>query len=349
MQNNNGDERSSEVDLLELLKVLWVQKWLVFWVAFSFAFVAALYAYITTPVYEAKYYISPPSLNDIANLNYGRTRESGLGSFTVVDVYKVFLSNLQSEDLRQSFFRKYYSPELKLSDGDKLPGNIYDEFSRSLNIAPVGKELNERWSVSIQGENPEKITEWASLYVSYAGQRAEREVVNSAIKEAAVLARNMQLEITSLQESGKKVREDATNQLKEALAVAKASGIENSVTFTGESSSKLAGNMSGDFAYMRGSKALEAELKNIESRQSNDSFIKGLRELQAKYSFYKGLEASEYKVSVFRQDGLVAQPTAPVKPKKILIILLGLLAGIFVGCVVVLMRSFLKKHNANGI
>lgn len=347
--NNRAASYSDEIDLLELFKALWQQKWLIIATTVVVTLAAAIYAFLSVPVYESKYYISPPTLDDIANLNYGRTRDSGLSAFTVDDVYKVFLRNLQSESLRRSFFEKIYLPVLSGSTGQQPHGSLYEDFSKAVTITSVDKDAVGRWSVSFQNFSPKNAAEWVSLYVKQAGQSAEREVIRNATKEASVRARNLQLQIDSLRESGKKIRQDSISQLREALAIAKASGLENSVVFTGAGSPKLAGNMADDFAYMRGSKALEAELKNLESRESNDPFIPGLRKLQNEYNFYKGLEEGEYDIAVFRQDGIVEQPIAPIKPKKLLILVLGVVLGSLLGAALALTRYFILKRRQTDV
>lgn len=344
MHSDNGTAiLSDETDLLELFKAIWQQRWLVASITLFVTLLAAIYAFVSTPLYEAKYYVSPPTLENIANLNYGRTRDSGLNAFSVDDIYKIFLRNLQSESLRRSFFEENYPAPLNQSVSE------YETFSKLVMISPFDKEPYGRWLVSMQGVDPETITKWVSLYVDQAGKSAQREVINNATKEASVLARNLQLQIDSLRESAKNIRQDNISQLREALAVAKASGLEHSVVFTGEGSSELVGDMAGHSAYMRGSKVLEAELKNLESRDSNDPFIPQLRNLQNKYDFYKGLESAEYTVAVFRQDGNVDQPIRPIKPKKILILMFGFIVGGLLGTVVALGRNFILRRRQDDL
>ncbi|MCY1456003.1 hypothetical protein D9M71_731900 [compost metagenome] len=92
--------------------------------------------------------------------------------------------------------------------------------------------------------------------------------------------------------------------------------------------------MGGDLTYMRGSKALEAELKNLEERKSDDPFIVGLRNLQARYAFYKNLEIDAERVSVFRFDGPIEVSDGPVKPKRALSVAGGALIGLFFGMLI---------------
>jgi chain length determinant protein (polysaccharide antigen chain regulator) len=339
MRSNESDEiRANDIDLVRVFNIVWVQKWLIFAITLVVASVFALYAFLTTPTYEAKFYISPPTLDNVANLNYGRNGE--LKPFTVDDVYKVFLRNLQSQTLRQSFYREVYLPNFKASNSGESAPESYDRFSNRVSAASLDKDPVGRWSLSIQDSSPEIAASWVSLYAAKAGQLAQREVISNATKEASVIARNLKLQINSLREAGKKLREDTIFRLSEALAVAKATGLEKSVVFVGERSSELAGDMVGGSAYMRGTKVLEAELENLKARESNDPFIPGLRQLQTSYEFYKGIELDEYKVSVYRQDGDVQEPVSPIKPKKIMLIVLGIVLGGLLGVVVALARGF---------
>lgn len=77
MQNSNSTVNSSvELDLFEVIGAVWAGKWLVASLALVCGLMGAAYAFLSTPVYESKYYISPPTLNDIANLNFGRGADS---------------------------------------------------------------------------------------------------------------------------------------------------------------------------------------------------------------------------------------------------------------------------------
>jgi len=89
---------------------------------------------------------------------------------------------------------------------------------------------------------------------------------------------------------------------------------------------------------MRGSKALEAEIRNLQDRQSDDPFIANLRVQQSSLSFYNDLSIDPALVAVYRQDGVVELPDQPVRPKKLLIVLLGLVLGLILGGIVALIH-----------
>lgn len=112
MIQGHSSARASEtedIDLLELLLLLWEQKLLIVAVTVLLGAVALGYAYLSPRVYEAKASVLPPRLSEISAYNLGRA-EAGLEEFKVDDVYAVFTRNLTSQALRQRFFDEVYLP-----------------------------------------------------------------------------------------------------------------------------------------------------------------------------------------------------------------------------------------------
>lgn len=335
---------ADEIDLFELVVALWAQKLLIIGVALVAALAAATYAFFSTPVYEARVYLQPPTLNGIADFNYGRTTDSELTPFTINDVYEVFTRNLQSESLRRTFFNEVYLPSLPASERGGSQDILYAGFLGTLAIGLPSKEQPDRYSVIVQGEDPAQITNWVKDFAARAGAAAEKEMISNATREAEVRARNLGQQISTLQETESRIRQDSITRLREALTVAEAIGLQNPPIISGNLSAEISAGMDGQLTYMRGSKALKAEIQNLESRKSDDPFIGRLRTLQIKQSFYTDLTVSPDTVSVYRQDGPIEQPDRPIKPKKGLIILLGLVLGGMLGFMIALVRYFVRAR-----
>lgn len=336
---------ASEIDLFELVAALWAQRFLIIGVALIATVAATAYAFLSKPVYEARVYLQPPTLNGIADFNYGRTKDAELTPFTIKDVYEVFTRNLQSESLRRSFFNEVYLPSLPVSERDASQDKLYADFLKKLSIGLPSKEQPDRYSVIVQGEDPSRATDWVKAFAARAGAAAEKEMISNATREAEVRARNLDQQITTLQDTESRIREDSIIRLHEALLVAEAIGLQNPPIISGELSAEISGGVDGHLDYMRGSKALKAEIQNLEQRKSDDPFIGSLRALQIKKSFYTDLQVSPDNVSVYRQDGPIEQPDRPIKPKKGLIILLGLVLGGMLGLMIALVRHFVQLRS----
>jgi chain length determinant protein (polysaccharide antigen chain regulator) len=345
MRNNRAEPGpNDEVDLIQVIQGLWLQKWLILTIVVIFALVGGAYAFLSKPVYEAKAFVIPPTQKDIADLNYGRITESELVPYSVKYIYEVFLRNLQAESLRRDFFEEYYLPSLSESERTGSQGGLYDRFSKNLTIAIADKSSPDRFLLAMQSNDPAKAVEWAKAYIDKARVLAVGEMVENVNREAEVRARNLAQQISVLRENGEHVREDLLAQLREALRIAEAIGLEKPPIISGNLSSEVSASMSGELTYIRGTKALQAEIKNIEERKLDDPFIKNLRALQMKYSFYKDLSVKADDVTVFRVDGPIEAPDKPVKPKKALVLAVAILLGGVIGIFVALFRTLYRRN-----
>lgn len=331
---------SDEIDLVELIRGLWQQKVLIVVTATVIVFAALAYALLAKPVYEARIFVQPPTQNDIAHLNYGRGTNTGLAMLRVSDIYDVYLKHLQSESLRRSFFQTAYLPTLTEEERKGSQDALYSRFNKLLVVAAVSKHTPTRFSIMANLYSPQQAAEWVTSYAQLAGDLAKREVLKNIRGDATVKANNLQQQIRAARESSREQREDEIVQLKEALDVARSIGLEEPLII---SSNQVFAAMGGALTYMRGSKALEAEIATLQARQSDDPFIDNLRQEQSALTFYRGLVIDPAWVAVYRQDGGVELPDQPVKPKKLLIALLGLVVGVVVGLGLALVR-YLRRQ-----
>ncbi|MBL0843405.1 LPS O-antigen chain length determinant protein WzzB [Pseudomonas mediterranea] len=344
MQNDRVEVRGSdEIDLIELVRGLWAQKWLIISVTLLVTIGAAAYAFLSKPVYEAKLFIMPPTQNGIAELNYGRGKSTELDTYSIKHVYDVFARNLQAESTRQKFFNEIYLPSLDESQRKGALDRVYERFSRELVVKGPGKDTPDRFSVTVQGRNPVRATEWAKAYVERASEAAESELIKNVTTEASVRARNIEQRIVSLRETAQRLREDRIQQLREALKIAEAIGL-TTPTINSSAAVDITVDTGNKMDYQRGSKALAAEVNALESRASDDAFISDLRMLQMRYNFYRKLNIDPERISVYRQDGVVEVPESPIKPRKSLILLLGIIVGGLLGGFVALIRIVVIRN-----
>jgi len=326
-----------EIDFKTLVYGLWAQKWLILIVALIVIAAAVAYAFFSKPIYEARLYIMPPTQNGIAELNYGRGKSTELDPYSIKDVYDVFIRNLQGESLRQTFFNEVYLPSLSESQRSGPLDRIYERFSRALVIRAPAKDTPDRFSVTVQNDDAVRTREWAKAYVQRANDAAESELIKNVTTEAQVRARNLEQRITSMRANAQRVREDRIEQLREALKIAESIGLKTPAV-NSTAAVDITVDTGNGMDYQRGSKALAAEVQALESRASDDAFIEDLRPLQMRYGFYKQLNVDPTKISVYRQDGSVEIPESPVKPKKGIIIVLGVLVGLCLGGFIALIR-----------
>ena len=339
---------SDEIDLFELIGGLWKQKLVIILTAVIVTAVAVAYALLATPIYEAKVIVQPPTQNDIAQLNYGRGGNSGLNVFSVKDVYGVYLRNLQSESLRREFFRKVYLPSLPEERRKGSQDALYNQFRDVLSLGVVSKDTPDRFFVTSSQPDPGQAAQWVVHYIEMAGERAKKEIIQDARADALVKADNLEQQVRAERESARKQRDDQIAQLTEALRVARSIGLERPPIISNNLSSELSAGMDGSLTYMRGSKALEAEIENLRNRTSDDPFIAKLRQRQEAMAFYRMLQVDPGVVQVYRQDGAIESPDRPVKPKRLIIVVLGAILGLGLGTVIGFVRHFWASRLRNG-
>ncbi|WP_082061139.1 Wzz/FepE/Etk N-terminal domain-containing protein [Pseudomonas sp. MRSN 12121] len=344
MQNRSAESpNNSDVDFQALVYSFWYHKWLILIIVSLSTLAAALYAFTARPIYEAKIFLLAPTVNDISAINYGRTQDSGLEPLKADAIYKVFLQALSSEALRQVFFNTIYLPSVT-DDARKISqGELYQRLSKSLLVELPTKDGGDQAIVTVQSADPEQALSWAQDYVDRASTMAKAEIYKDVSSENTIRARNLFHRIESLREVSRKLREDSITKLQEALRIAEAVGLENSPIIMRNSGVEVAGDVDGQALYMRGTKALKAEIENLKRRESDDPFSIDLRRLESSYDFYKELESYRADISVYRQDGLARYPDSPIKPKRMLILSLGLILGLMMGGAVSLVLYFFGK------
>jgi chain length determinant protein (polysaccharide antigen chain regulator) len=348
MQNSSVESgNTDEIDLHELVTGLCAQARTIIGATIVATVLAGAYAFLSKPVYEAKVYLIPPKQNDIANINYGRSNESELTRYTVQEIFSIFSSNLQAESLRRDFYVDHYLPSLSDSERKESQDTLYSDFAKRVVVPAPGKDTPNRYSVVVQNADPKEAAAWAKEYVRRAGELAKSELDKNVSLEADVKARSVEQQIDSSREIEKKIRQDSLSKLQEALKVAETIGLEKPAVVMGGATVEVAGNMQGPLTYMRGTKALTAEIENISTRSSDDPFIRNLRKLEVKHDFYKGIASNPLDVKMFRIDGGVELPDNPIKPKKGLIIVLGLISGLMLGLVIAFARLYVS-HSLRG-
>lgn len=336
---NEPERRSGGGEVFELLEGAWSQRRWVLLAAAPVLIIGIAYAIFSPSFYEAKLYVQPPSQNDIAQMNYGRGGDNGLPALAIKDIYEIYLRALQSEAVRSEFFRTEYLPTLSGKERSGSRDALYNDFSKMLNVSMAAKDSPTRYVITATVESPQQAANWVARYAEMAAYRAKREVLKSSQSEMLVKADGLEQQIVRARASARKEREDQVARLKESLLIARTLGLKKPPLISGALSLEVSAVMEGSLSYMRGSEALEAEISNLESRPSDDPFIEGLRKKQESIVFYRNLTVDPSTVAVYQQDGVVEQPDKPVKPKKLLILVVSVVIALGFGLFVGLMRD----------
>ena len=362
-QLNNDDE----IDLFDLIDDIWSHKRWVFIGLFATVILAGLYLFNATPVYQTEAKVKSATANDLVEFArpqlQGRSEIRGKGNSTYqkttppifeMTVDSAF-SSAKSALLSTGYRKEFY--ELKLDEIKAIP-DAYNEnltleqnfskFSEQFSVKTSGAKDSESFvQVSLKSSDAEFASELLNEFVEYALFRRLRDSYDTMLARVngRIEALDYQADIMREEYMGNKARRIL--ELKEATAIALAVGqvdpLYRNLDLMGGQEPPL---------YMLGSKAIKAEIKALESRKEiakglprgEDHFIEDLPSILLEIDSLKTLEVDFSKIQLARIDEVAVVPVKPIKPRKLLIMALALVAGLFVGLFMALIVAAYGKH-----
>lgn len=412
-----SSKSSDEIDLLELFRRLWEQRLLIALVTAAGVCLAALYAFLATPVYQIQSVLRPPLIKDLDELNRTEVYKLSTG-----DALKRVGSALDSYEVRLAFFRAYPALFAELAQDGITPEQTFEAFNdQALKLlvpdpkksdanltAYVGLQLdypatldgvtilNQLVDFAIQHER-EKLEQDVriiienrlknlalSITTSRANYEASKESRIVQLDEADRLKRALlQDELRALRTQLKTRRENRIAQLGEAIRIADALGIRKPTTPSalGQDQRSAQGNTVRTEVnnqqiplYFMGTEALEAERKTLQQRKSDDFteprigeilkelqllennrqievlklrenedlFLTDLAKLREEEARLRNLKVDFDTLQLVTVDQRAVEPSKPIKPKKALILALGLVLGGMLGVFIALVRGMVR-------
>tara|TARA_A100000171_G_C2140095_1_gene154473 strand:- start:9305 stop:10390 length:1086 start_codon:yes stop_codon:yes gene_type:complete len=348
---------NKEIDLKELCIIFWNEKALIVLSTITFALLAGAFAFLSPPTYQTQATLLPPTVSDLSVYNstiltiYDGTEANPKDiTLSPTEAYEIFLKNFSSQRVRQTFFEQFYFPALQEREPEITQSIAQDKFSDSLTLT-LPKKAGEITSiVKFEDQSPELAMSWANEFVHLSLSAAERELLNNIKKQVSTKLLALNTEIETLRIAAK---EDTPNQIKrlqEAHTIASAAGLETppegspfiAIANSSRDSTK-ATFVENDLLYLRGTKALQAELEQLKQREDVDPFIANLPSLVQDKLTLERLHLKKLAVTPASIDRLAETPENPIKPKKLLIILLGLILGSIVGVITVVTRFIFRQ------
>lgn len=407
---------SDEIDLVELFRKLWSQRLLIALVTAACLCLAALYAFLATPVYQIQSVLRSPQVKDLDELN--RTEVYKLST---AEALKRVGSALDSYEVRLAFFRAYPALFAELAQDGITPEQTFEAFNdkafKLLVPDPKKADANLTVYVGLQLDYPatldgvtilNQLVDFAiqherdkleqdvrviienrlknlalSITTSRANYEASKESRIVQLDEADRLKRALLLdELRALRTQLKTRRENRIAQLGEAIRIADALGIRKPTTPSalGQEQRSAQGTVRTEVnnqqipLYFMGTDALEAERKTLQQRKSDDFteprigeilkelqllennrqievlklrenedlFLTDLAKLREEESRLSNLKVDFDSLRLITIDQRAVEPSKPIKPKKALILALGLVLGGMLGVFIALVRGMLR-------
>lgn len=339
-----------EIDLFELAEVIWQKKLLIVVSTILFGAIAAIYAYvIATPLYQAEITIKPPASKDIVWYNKGAYISEELPKYKTAEIFQVVLDNLNSDSLRYEFFKENYLPRLNEEQLNRGEEALYRGFEETLSVKRLNaKDFPHDYTLSFSFFDASIAAQLRDELLQKVLQASKEEISSDVRSQARALANALKLEIEKLRRQAEAQRLDEIEQLSEALTVAQAVNLEQPSFTSGKYNHLNAPYNDGNPLYLQGSKALEAQIKALQERKNNDAHIPEFREIESQWQKIDELAIDDSEAKVARYVGDALVPERPVKPRKLIILLIGLMLGGGIGVVWVLLgHAIAERKKAN--
>lgn len=370
------EKRNDEIDLIELIKVLWNKKIWILISAFIFTAIAGVYAFTAKEKWTSNATVIGPRITELGNLlpiraEYARIIgdtefSSGGLAKSLHDNFRHFLL---SDDLKKEFIEQ--SPWVKIQVEGKSEQEkhkfIADLITEYLQVHKPDNDKKDKTELeeiglklSFSAETPEEAQNILMQYIDYVNNYVVKEFNNEFKVGFDLRLDNLKFNKEQIIKNLDESKTVQVENLEKALDIAKKAGItdfsrnttKNQNPFalpeylSGEaklniSDSKLA---DGTYLFMLGEKYLQAQLDIAKEKgfvypldyYQMDRQISQLEPLFAKLDSISNVKAYRY----------LASPDYPVKrdwPKRVILLIVGTMLGGIVGCVVVLAKFFLSS------
>jgi LPS O-antigen subunit length determinant protein (WzzB/FepE family) len=347
--------QDDEIDLRELFKTLWKNKLLIFIITIIFSIAGILYVFFAPKVWSAKAVIIEPSSTDLEQLQNRIDRLDALIDIStknrntndnkiINDIriindnrntndnqateYKDFFETFSEATLYKDFIQAYNSFDNK---SEFLNTKVYVQKEDKVKNISVNKKSNEKFAtLSLSSDNAQKAGRLLNEYIDFIQAKEvlakNQLLVDKVTSQTNVLTLNHQI-----------LKAETLQRLKEeiirtqyALRISRTVGIEAPVENL---------NNQSIFAIDLGAKAL-AEKLNVLKEIENPEFMNPvLADIRLRLD---SLQAIPQEKVIFTSYQFLQSPSEPLyrdKPKRSLVIILAVFAGLMTGTIVVLLRA----------
>ena len=329
--------QDDEISLYELWSIIKKGQLLFFSVAAVALIIVGLYMVFATRVYESKIIFTPPHDRNILPLNV----EAMLGAsgpvrqLSAEGVYSLFLNNLSSYNIRMEFFRQNDLENYFRKDENATEAEMFEKyFDEKLAIVlPDKKQKSPQASLSFLVDDAALSAKWVNAFVSLVKERTVTDLVADIEFSIQTRIQHIKQEVTSKRKTAFDRRQDSISRLSEAVVVAESLNIVSRMDAGKQagSSTGVAINTADIPLYMRGTKALNAEIQVLKKRVSDDPFIRELRSLEERLVELESISIDRRQLSPVTIDKLAVSPYKPKSPKLVLVLGIGLVVAVFLG------------------
>lgn len=366
--NLASQQRNDEIDLIELIRVLWDKKFWIILATFVTTLLAGVYAFTAKEQWTSKATVIAPTSTELGDYLHIHREYNRILRTEPIDpkilsesVFNSFTRFAQSSDTRNDFFTES-AVYKKLIQGK-------DEQAQRLILFKLGSELTGFKipdvkkdpnaignTISFSAENPIDAQDTLRELVDFINVRVFKLELDNFLVDVKNLLTSLKYEKSLIQENLSIQKNLQLENLNKAYEMAVKAGIkEYSEVFNDDSGNSAALRdtqnplsdsqlADGSYLFMLGEKYLKAQIdvaneKGVVYSPRYYQIDSQIQQLEALLDKAKNVTAQAYRYQ--------ASPDYPVykdSPKLILLLLLGFLVGLVLSVITIVLRNLLKPR-----
>jgi LPS O-antigen subunit length determinant protein (WzzB/FepE family) len=344
---------SDEIDLRELLLVLWRQKVLILLVTGAFAVAGIVYATVARQVWTSQAVISEPSVSQVEALQLAVDKlqaimSSNSSPLTTADfssleqpaIFQSFISSFNSMNNKRDFLIRegIYAAEMeKFEISDKRDGRaLISKLAESVS-AKIQDKTSQEMTLSFSAETPELALQRLEKYIDFVQQQQ----LKSKNAELQSIWQNRIKALTAQYYSAKAdtllKRQEELQRVGYSLRISKAAGVDAPLERI---------DSQEVFNIQLGTKGLAEKLKILNEIKDPELLNPELGKIRLQLSSLKALKLKNADFQSFNMIDSPEEPFTRDKPKRPLIVVLATLLGGMLGVAIVLVRH--AFHRSEG-
>lgn len=351
LQPASATRDSNEIDLLNLIDVLWRAKNRIVAVVFAFACIGLLISFLLPQKWTSEAIVTPPEPIQWQGLEKTLTKLRVLDMDVSVDrggVFNLFIKKFQSPSLLEDYLRSspYVMDQLKDADIDEMDLHraivALSEKMKAVD-SNAGKKnetsLYTSWTLSFTAPTQEEAQKVLAGYIQFISDLVVKESIEN-IRNTLEIKTSFEKERLAMDRVRIKNQLEANIQrLNYSLDIANAAGIKKPVYSNGQ-----AVKDDPDFSISLGADGIARKLQIEKSVTDVSEINADLRNRQYHVEQLSTMNVKDVKFVPFKYQ---LAPSLPVKkdgPRRSIIVILAALLGGMVACGGVLLRHALVSR-----
>lgn len=369
LANLGSQKHNNEIDLIEIIRVLWDKKWWIVLITFVTTLLAGVYAFSAKEQWTSKATVIAPKVADMRNYLALRSEYANIlnvkdfSSQTIVDnLFNNFKTTLFSNNVKKEFLTqsKWFEEYATGSSEDKRQKLISEMVGTNFlaTIPDLKKDPNALGiNISFATDTPTTAQKVLEEYISFVNKTVLVEDKIDFLADIDIAINNLKLQKDKIQRDTQNTRQVQLENLKNALDIAKSAEIKEYSKTIGDLSvpqvtlgdaqipftdSKLS---DGTYLFMLGEKYLQAQVDILTKNKvvypvsfyTIEKQVSLLKELAQKVDGDIGVSGYYYLNSP-------DYPASKDKPKAAVILLISVLVGLLLAISTILLQYLFKRN-----